>query len=207
VIGKGCGTRRGLAWCRGIGETETTLTMPIVRPRGLTLIELMLVVAIIGILAMLVIPNMLESRSASNETSAIATLRVYAAAQVIFRTNDRDDDGIAEYAADFRDLYYLEDASGDPVKLVVQNFADANAPEAALSGYYFENLTSSPTGAYDHQYDFGLAALPAKYNRTGINTMVVDCLGVVYQKDRGTGETLGGLYPDIEADGWLVSGQ
>jgi len=187
--------------------TEPMLSRPTAHLHGLTLMELMLVVAIIGILAMLVVPNLMTSRSASNETAAIASLRVYAVAQVVFRTNDRDNNGLAEYAADFRDLYYLLDATGDPIKLVVQNFADANAPDSALSGYYFENLTSSPTGAYDHQYDFGLAALPAKYNQTGVNTMVVDCLGTVYQKDRRTGELLGGQYPDVESDGWLVSGQ
>jgi prepilin-type N-terminal cleavage/methylation domain-containing protein len=47
--------------------------------RGFTLLELMIVVAIIAVLASLSLPNMLESRKRANEVAAIGQLRTYLA--------------------------------------------------------------------------------------------------------------------------------
>ena len=54
--------------------------------KGFSLLELLIVVAIILIIATIAIPSLLRSRQAANESAAVATLRTLNTAQVIYLT-------------------------------------------------------------------------------------------------------------------------
>ena len=51
---------------------------------GFTLIEMMVVVAIIAVIAAIAVPNLMQSRVRANETSAIEHLRIITAAEFAF---------------------------------------------------------------------------------------------------------------------------
>ena len=73
---------------------------------GFTLIELMIVVAIIAIIAAIAIPNLLAARLNANETSAISTLRNITSCQAQFQSSakaDADNDGTGEFGV-FREM-------------------------------------------------------------------------------------------------------
>jgi prepilin-type N-terminal cleavage/methylation domain-containing protein len=81
---------------------------------GFTLIELMIVVAIIAIIASIAIPRLMSARLSANEAAAISTLRSVATAQAQLQSSDAvdtDSDGAGEYG------YFGELSGAKPLRV------------------------------------------------------------------------------------------
>ena len=130
------------------------------RKAGFTLIELMIVVAIIAIIAAIAIPNLLSARLNANETAAIATLRNISSAQAQFQATakaDTDGDGTGEFGG-FRELSGAWNVRDDA------NVGILNPP--VLSGA-FRTIVAAGDGAVSRSGYFFKVLLP-QANGTGI---------------------------------------
>ena len=133
------------------------------KQKGFSLIELLIVVAIILIIAAIAIPNLLRARIAANESSAVSSLRTIGTAQVTYATAYPT----AGYATSLAILGPANagcTAGPAQTNACMIDFALGSATTTAKSGYLFEVINTTGTPVTTYVSDAG----PQAYNQTGV---------------------------------------
>jgi type IV pilus assembly protein PilA len=143
--------------------------------RGFSLIELLIVVAIILIIAAIAIPNLLRSRIAANQASAVGSLRTINTAEITYASTYNQ--GFSETLA------YLGPTTATTPTFDAAGLIDSVLAGGIKSGYSFPYTATSVGGRYD-TYD--LHANPTTPGTTGSNYYFTDQSGVIRQNTTGT---------------------
>ena len=153
------------------------------KQKGFSLIELLIVVAIILIIAAIAIPNLLRARMAANESSAVGSLRTINTANGNFLT---------QYNHSFApSLVTLGGATIAAPVCTQSNLIDptlGGSDPSTKSGYKF---TYTP-GAVDpgdkvcaSVLGYSVSAVPASYANSGVRSFFTDQTGVIRGADHG----------------------
>lgn len=152
------------------------------RNAGFTLIEIMIVVAIVAIIAAIGIPNLLESRKLANEAAAIQALRSVHSAQTLFYERDLDKNGVHDYATAIGML-----------RSVLPEELFRTEVGKPYNGYDFALL--DPQRQVDPEHEWGAVAAPARMGWTGDRSFFIDETGVIRYA------TVFGVFADVNGDG------
>jgi type IV pilus assembly protein PilA len=127
------------------------------KQKGFSLIELLIVVAIILIIAAIAIPNLLRARIAANESSAVASVRTLNTAQISYNSA-YPTIGFAS------DLNSLAGTACAPPTSASACLIDTQLASGSKSGYQFtmSGVTGSPASTYQ------VVATPLAPNQTGV---------------------------------------
>ncbi len=146
--------------------------------KGFSLIELLIVVAIILIIAAIAIPNLLRSRIAANQASAVGSLRTLNTAEITYASTYN-----TGYASD---MAYLGPNPTDP-----------NQPTSTAAGLIDSVLASGVKSGYSFVYSPGPTDASGRINTyewtgspispsTGTNYYFTDQSGVIRQNSTAT---------------------
>jgi hypothetical protein len=168
---------------------------------------LVVTAVVVAVMAYFVVPSHVTPRRHTNELSAVASLRAYCGAQLMYFQKDWDKDGQLEYASPYANLFEETDEQGNAVQFIDPAFAGARGRTGVPKhGYLFRDMRTVGGREINWTGEFALCAIPAEYDKTGKRTFIVKTDGTVYGKDRGPGADFVDDYPeDLRAAGWTVT--
>ena len=174
------------------------------KQKGFSLIELLIVVAIILIIAAIAIPNLMRARIAANESSAVGSVRNLITQEVAYQSTYQTQG----YAPAIINLgppagssacapgFVPTNLSACLVDGILSGADPTEGGQATKAGYGFEAVGSNPTAAGTNQ-SFTAAAVPITFNQSGTRDFCAFEDGVVRQLPPAAGNT--GGYPAAQA--------
>jgi type IV pilus assembly protein PilA len=171
-----------LEWATG--STETTPAMEkreneMRKQKGFSLIELLIVVAIILIIAAIAIPNLLRARIAANESAAVSAVRTINTAEVTYSTT-YPTVGYAPALANLGGPAAVCGSGGSgPVQATACLIDDVLAQATAAPGKSGYTYAATPvaTGTINTSYTVG--ASPLNFNQSGVRNFCSNDDGVL----------------------------
>ncbi|MBV9183004.1 MAG: prepilin-type N-terminal cleavage/methylation domain-containing protein [Acidobacteria bacterium] len=150
------------------------------KQKGFSLIELLIVVAIILIIAAIAIPNLMRARIAANESSGASQLRTLNTAEVSYST--------AYSAVGYGTQAHLGGAAtpcvpGSATACLIDNSLATNYNNTGHSGYSFQVTLTANNGNYD------ASAAPLVVGTSGVNSFCSIEDGVVRKDVSGAADT------------------
>jgi len=147
------------------------------RQQGFSLIELLIVVAIILIIAAIAIPNLLRAKLAANEASAVGSLRTINTAAILYSTT---------YGTGFpTTLASLGGSTSSAASSTSAELLDTVLASGTKSGYTFVYTASAPVAGTTNSYT--LTATPIAVGTTGQRMFFTDQSGVIRANVLGSG--------------------
>ena len=139
------------------------------RKKGFSLIELLIVVAIILIIAAIAIPNLLRSRMAANEASAVGSLRTLNTAEITYNTSYPQSGFACTLGA------LGPPSAGTSATSTAAGLIDSTLATGTKSGYTFTigNCSGAPSVNYN------TTAAPVSPGTTGQRYFCSDSSGVI----------------------------
>jgi type IV pilus assembly protein PilA len=144
--------------------------------KGFSLIELLIVVAIILIIAAIAIPNLLRSRIAANEASAVGSMRTLNTAEITYNVTYPT----TGFTCTLGNL--ASPSGGTSPTSSAAGLIDSNLASGTKSGYTFglANCSGTPVGTYQSTAD------PVSPGTTGQRSFCSDSSGVIKQDAGGS---------------------